>query len=547
VLHEDDDVLVVEKPAGLVTADPARAAGANPRMMPSAREGQTLFDVVKRHVKKHAGRRMPRRRAGDMGVEDRPGRVWVIHRLDKEASGVLVFAKSERSFESLKAQFGSKAAHRVYTALAEGVVGEPGSEHTRESMIQEDREPAPAKKLARRGDAAGPRPREPKLAVTHYRVVGVGNDRSLLRVRLETGRKNQIRVHMQEIGHPLVGDLRFGAVSDPIGRVGLHAAELGFTHPGTGREVRFSSPAPAAFYRAVGMEPGADVLAEGEGAAPAPRVPAVASRHQERPDRADGAEPAADTSWDEVAGWYDAMLEDKGNDHYERVILPGTLALLGDVRGKRVLDVACGQGLLCRRLAGMGAQAVGVDASPRLIAAAKERSPEIEYHVGDARELGPLGLSGFDLATCVMALSNIDPLGPALSGIAAAVRPGGVLVCVITHPAFRAPGQTSWGWDDAAKRQFRRIDAYLTPFRKDIQMHPGKRAHGRREGAAETPTFHRPVGAYVSALGAAGLLVTDLAEWVSQRAATSGPRAPEENRARLEIPLFMGIRAVKTG
>src|SRR5262249_31946639 len=134
-------------------------------------------------------------------------------------------------------------------------------------------------------------------------------------------------------------------------------------------------------------------------------------------DRANEAAPAAhpgkgaaETSWNEVAGWYDTMLEDKGNDHYERVILPGAISLLGPKPGMRVLDVACGQGILCRRLAAIKVHVTKMDAAPQLIEAARKRSPQVEYHVADAQELGPLQLSGFDAAACVMALSNIEPM-----------------------------------------------------------------------------------------------------------------------------------------
>jgi RluA family pseudouridine synthase len=527
LIHEDEDVIVVDKPVGLVTADPARAAHPGARARPSAREGDTLFDHVKEHVRSDTGIRKGRRRSEEGGRRSQPGRVWVIHRLDKEASGLLVFAKSERAFESLKEQFRDKAAHRVYVALAEGSVGPTGHSETRESMIAEDRGPGPSQsRQAPRAAHNEPR----KLAITHYRVLGAGNGLSLLQVQLETGRKNQIRIHMQEIGHPLVGDRRFGATVNPIDRLGLHAAELGFVHPGSGQDVRYVSPAPVGFYRAVGLKPGA----EGAGNFPT------------RPDKDHAGQPAAqDTSWNEVAGWYDTLLEDKGSDHYERVILPGTIELLAPRPGMRILDVACGQGILCRRLAAMGVRTTGVDAAPKLIDAARTRSPEIEYHVGDARELGSLELGEFDAAACVMALSNIEPLEPALRGIAAVLKPGGVLVAVITHPAFRTPGESHWGWDEKRKRQYRRIDAYLTPFRKDMQMHPGKAAQGKSGGELVTPTFHRPLGVYVLALASAGLLVDELREWPSQREATSGPRAAEENRARLEIPLFVGIRAVR--
>lgn len=538
LIHEDDDLIVVDKPTGMVTADPSRAAAPGSGARPSAREGDTLFDYVKKHVRSDIGVRKSRRRNDDLGRRSQPGRVWVIHRLDKEASGLLVFAKSERAFDSLKEQFRTKAAHRVYYAVAEGEIGPPRSSGTRESMIFEDRGPGPRKSV--RGGGSGDREHDDgkRPAITHWQVVGVGQGRSLLRVQLETGRKNQIRIHMQELGHSLVGDRRFGATTNPIDRLGLHAAELGFDHPGTGAPVRYVSPAPPGFFRAVGLKP-ADAgsgTSAGKDALPATKTRAVAPGDPE---------PKHDTSWNEVAGWYDTLLEDRGSDHYEQVILPGVLDLLGVRPGQRVLDVACGQGILARRLAAAGARVTGVDAAPKLIEAARARSPGIEYHAGDARSLGALRLSGFDAAACVMALSNIDALDVALGGVADALRPGGVFAAVIVHPAFRAPGESHWGWDDKAKRQFRRVDAYLTPFRKDVKMHPGKAAQGRSGGEIVTPTFHRPIGVYVRALVAAGLLITDLREWVSQREATSGPCAPEENRTRLEIPLFLGIRAVK--
>jgi RluA family pseudouridine synthase len=537
LVHEDDDVIVVDKPTGMVTADPSRAAPPGSGARPSARDGDTLFDYVKKHVRSDISVRKSRRRVDDLGKRSQPGRVWVIHRLDKEASGLLVFAKSERAFESLKEQFRTKAAHRIYYAVAEGEVGPAGSAGTRESMIYEDRGPTP-----KRG-VRNPREREnddgKRPAVTHWQVVGVGQGRSLLRVRLETGRKNQIRIHMHELGHSLVGDRRFGATTNPIDRLGLHAAELGFEHPGTGATVQYVSPAPSGFFKSVGLR--ADSLGRNERAESMPLNTTPSDKGGVR----DAPSAKHDTSWNEVAGWYDTLLEDRGSDHYERVILPGVVGLLGVRSGDRVLDVACGQGILARRLATIGAKVTGVDAAPKLIDAAKARSPEIDFHVGDARELGKLKLSGYDAAACVMALSNIDPLDVALSGMSNALRPGGVFAAVIVHPAFRSPGESHWGWDDKAKRQFRRVDAYLTPFRKDMRMHPGKAAQGKTGGEIVTPTFHRPIGEYVGALASAGLLVTDLREWVSEREASSGPRAPEENRSRKEIPLFLGIRAVK--
>lgn len=552
-MHEDEDLLIIDKPPGLLTVN------LDQDSRPS------VFGVLKERA------RADRRRRGDR-------RIWVIHRLDKEASGLLVFAKTTRAFEVLKEEFRSKRVHRLYTAVVEGEVppvdGKPAS-GTVQSFIAEDDSGTmrsvgfgeSTKERHRRPPSHSSRsPRDPgatpKLAVTHYRVLGAGHGRSLVQLRLETGRKNQIRVHMSEWGHPLVGDARFGASTDPIRRVTLHASELGFTHPATGQTVRFSSPAPAGFYRLVGMTRQGQPEAEPPANAP-PAAPAVSPPRK------------GDTSWDHVAGWYDELLEEQKSDHYEQVILPGTLRLLRPRAGMRVLDVACGQGVLTRRLAGLGVDVLGVDAAPRLIEAARRRAGEegeaaakMRFEVGDARNLNELTGSlsppfapPFDAVSCVMALMNIEPLEPVMRGCAAMLRPGGAFVAVILHPAFRSPGQTAWGWDRGegashgrgergpgraprSPRQYRRIDGYLSPGQRQITMNPGFAAHGAE--AVTTWTFHRPIQTYVRHLAQAGFLIESIEEWPSVRRSQPGPRAAEENRARREIPLFLALRAVKT-
>jgi 23S rRNA-/tRNA-specific pseudouridylate synthase/SAM-dependent methyltransferase len=618
IVHEDDEILVVEKPPGLLTAN-----------MPGETR-DSLFDTVKEYARR----------------KNRRAKAWIIHRLDKEASGLLVFGKTERAFAWLKEDFKTKRVHRIYLAVVEGQVGggdgsgEPGSDGatgrrgdegtesqrhegtegkgdhgsaggakregepprrrvkqlpsgTIQSYLREDgtgpvrsvgvgevaKESARYTSRPWRGErprpGRGPReraarfepeaadPGAPRLAVTHYRVLAVGNGRSLVQLRLETGRKNQIRAHMKEFGHPIVGDRRYGAATDPTGRVCLHATELGFERDRAGLPSRFFSPAPAGFYRLVGQKP----------------PPVSQQREQAESFGAEPLEPrvrpAAETSWDQVAGWYDELIEEDRSDHFGDVILPGTLALLGAVEGKRVLDVACGQGALARRLTEAGASVVGVDASPRLIEAARKRataeptekgrradqSPAARFEVGDARDLpalrGLIGEEPFDAAVCVMALMNIDPVGPVFRGVGELLRPGGVLVAVILHPAFRAPGRTAWGWErNSASRaahralgesgpagQYRRVDAYLSAARAPIVMNPGSAARGGE--AVETFTFHRPLRDYFAALAGAGFVVEALEEWASQRRSEPGPRAEEENRARREIPMFLGLRAVR--
>ncbi len=528
ILYEDDDLLVALKPPGIITASPT-----------PVRE-PTLLDILKDYARKSSPRG-PRPRDESGGQRSRFG---VIHRLDREASGLLVFTRSDRAFFAIKEEFRAKRVHRHYIALVEGVVGEPDSTGTIQSFLKElpsgrvvsippeEYRGAPYVPGQRRrpggGDDDAPAGAA-RLAVTHYRVLATAGNLSLLQIRLETGRKHQIRVHLSDRGHPIAGDHRYGAKSDPLRRLALHAAELGFTHPNTGKPLRFSSPAPDSFYRAVGLPPPKPVAHPPSPIAPpAPR----------------GAAP--ETSWDQVAEWYDELLEKGPSDHYENVILPGALRLLAPQPGQKILDVACGQGILSRRLAAAGTRVTGVEASASLVEAAQRHSsaapdhPPIRYHVGDARDLAPLQLDrDFDAAACIMALANIDPLEPVFRTVADHLRPGGAFVAVITHPAFRAPKQTSWGWDPREKRQFRRVDGYLSPGQHRIQMHPGA------DPSIVTWTFHRPIQTYVAALAAAGLLVNALEEWPAQRTSTSGPRASEENRARREIPLFLAFRAIK--
>jgi SAM-dependent methyltransferase len=272
----------------------------------------------------------------------------------------------------------------------------------------------------------------------------------------------------------------------------------------------------------------------------------------ERPARGDAppprraAVPATPTAWNQQAGWYDRLHGDEGDDFYRELILPTVLRRLGAKAGERVLDVCCGQGVLGRALAAAGIASVGVDASPQLVEAAKGRAGALENHlVGDCRELGkvlaeaqlPLPL---DHAALVMALQDLDPIAPVLAGVAAALRPGGRVVVAMTHPAFRIPRRSSWGWDENQGVQFRRLDGYLSPLTAPIRTHPGQKSD-----TSGTTTFHRPLSSYLNALGAAGLGVVAADELCSHRRGTKGPRFGAEDRAAKEFPLFLVLTAAR--
>src|SRR5829696_5630666 len=123
--------------------------------------------------------------------------------------------------------------------------------------------------------------------------------------------------------------------------------------------------------------------------------------------------PAQKTDWTNVAEWYDRLVGDAGSEYHQHVVLPGVMKLLDPQPKQRIVDVACGQGVLCRLLRERGVEVTGIDAAEPLIQSARERGPaDIRYEVGDARELGHLAPNAFDSAACVLALQNIHPIQP---------------------------------------------------------------------------------------------------------------------------------------
>jgi 23S rRNA pseudouridine1911/1915/1917 synthase len=208
ILHEDSDVIVVFKAHGLLT-------------VPTERERDTTAQA---YLNVYLGEKR--------GAE----RIQVVHRLDRETSGVLVFAKNAYAREQLKEQFAAHTVDRMYIALIEGEI-DP-SRGTFSSWLREMKD----LKMV-----SGPEHPESKFAVTHYRTIETNGKYSMLEVTLETGRKNQIRAHLSEAGHPILGDRMYGSTVNPIGRLGLHAKLLGFDHPVTRTHLVFTSPVPKRF------------------------------------------------------------------------------------------------------------------------------------------------------------------------------------------------------------------------------------------------------------------------------------------------------------
>jgi ubiquinone/menaquinone biosynthesis C-methylase UbiE len=238
------------------------------------------------------------------------------------------------------------------------------------------------------------------------------------------------------------------------------------------------------------------------------------------------------TSWESSSRWYDSIVGEKGHYYHEHLIFPNSLRLLNLKQGDSLIDLGCGQGVLCGQLPKQVTY-TGVDASPSLIKKAKER---FKGHFVVADLTKPLDLSGFSHATMMLVLQNIEEPEKALQNGAKTLKPGGKFLLVLNHPCFRIPRQSSWGIDPSKQLQYRRIDLYMTPLKIPIQTHPGK------EDSSQTISFHQPLSSYTAALAKAGFVIEQIEEWASDKKSTGG-KARMENRSRKEFPLFLAILA----
>lgn len=209
ICYEDDWLLAIEKPAGLLA------------VASDAERQRTAYRMVLEH-----------QRAKDEGAQ-----LYVVHRLDQDTSGLLLFAKSREIREQLQKDWETAVQERVYAAVVSGAPKE------REGVVRSFLKETKTHLVYSTGDPRG------KEAITEYQVKKSANGYSLLELYLHTGRKNQIRVHMKDLGCPVVGDRKYGGEKSPIGRLCLHAGRLTFTHPVTGETVSLTSRRPRDFNR----------------------------------------------------------------------------------------------------------------------------------------------------------------------------------------------------------------------------------------------------------------------------------------------------------
>ena len=207
ILYEDNDIIVIDKPAGLLCVATEKE------------KNKTAYHLVSEYLK------------------GKGQRVFIVHRLDKDTSGVLMFAKSEKVKRAYQDNWDTLVKQRTYLALVEGTPEQ--TEGTIHSYLKET-DTHLVYSVERPGGSA-------KEAITHYRLLKQKGELALLQVELETGRKNQIRVHMKDMGHPVTGDKKYDAKLNTLGRLGLHAHIVRVTNPFTKKEMTFTAPAPKGF------------------------------------------------------------------------------------------------------------------------------------------------------------------------------------------------------------------------------------------------------------------------------------------------------------
>ena len=206
IIFEDEDILIVEKPAGLLSI-------ATNKM-----EIDTLHSRCVDYVKSI----------------DQANWCFIVHRLDRETSGIMMLAFSKESKEYLQEQFAERSVYRTYHALVEGQL--PAERGTEVEWLLEDRN--------LRVKRVNPKTKLAKESITHWEVVKSNEETSLVKIMIETGRRHQIRMAMKSLETPVVGDSLHGAETDPFGRICLHASSLEFLHPRTDEPVRFETRVP---------------------------------------------------------------------------------------------------------------------------------------------------------------------------------------------------------------------------------------------------------------------------------------------------------------
>lgn len=213
LVYEDDHILVINKGYGLLSVSTL-----------SHKKELNAYEIMRNYVKE---------------VNPR-NKLFIVHRLDRDTSGLMMFAKSEEAQEVLRHNWNNMILERLYVAVLEGSL-EQDKGYVKSRLAENSQFVVYSTE----------EPEEGRIAVTHYEVLGRGNGYTLAQFSLDTGRKNQIRVHASDLGHPIAGDKKYGAVKNPLHRLALHAMTLRFAHPITRKDMNFQTPIPPKFAAAI--------------------------------------------------------------------------------------------------------------------------------------------------------------------------------------------------------------------------------------------------------------------------------------------------------
>lgn len=211
LVYEDDDIIVVDKGYGLLSMGTDKV-----------KEG-TAYSIIREYLKR----------------KDPRNKLFIVHRLDRDTTGLMMFAKNQQAKETMQHNWNNMVLERRYVAVITKGPLDPAEGEMRSYLAEN----------AAHEVYSTPDPDKGQLAVTYYRTLRTRGRYSLVELSLATGRKNQIRVHMKEAGHPIAGDRRYGAPASPIHRLALHAQTLRFVHPTTRRDMSFSTPIPSSFEK----------------------------------------------------------------------------------------------------------------------------------------------------------------------------------------------------------------------------------------------------------------------------------------------------------
>jgi len=209
LIYEDEDIIIINKGYGLLSV------GTD-----SKKSQQTAYGIVKNYLK----------------LQHPANKLFIVHRLDRDTSGLMMFAKNIEAKETMQHNWNNMVISRLYIAVVEGVM-EEDSGIIRSYLGETSQHEVYSTYDSKAG----------RLAVTRYHVLARGNGYTLVEFSLDTGRKNQIRIHAATLGHPIVGDRKYGAGASPIHRLALHARTLRFAHPATRRDTSFELPVPSRF------------------------------------------------------------------------------------------------------------------------------------------------------------------------------------------------------------------------------------------------------------------------------------------------------------